>query len=273
VAVSGRPCAGGWGSAPCGRRGSAQDPRVQLRLVVVPETPAPEDALQRPVAHRVEQDRVDAVAQGRVRAVEHADVVPHGHGLGMRDEAALAPHRLVREHVVEQHGIEASQRQVAVRMHVIVVRHRHNAAGGLGVEENLVRDRAAERADASAAQVVERPDAQRVGGTHRQDLAELVVGHGDRQRRAPRRRVFDPAQADDEVAALHRRVNGCELDRLEARTKAQLPRDERRDVRLEAHDAGRIARVGLDVGRAALGVPAPDQFGGRRRRLRCGARG
>ena len=111
----------------------------------------------------------------RVPAVEDTDVVADGHRIRLRDETALPPHGLLREHVVEQHGIHTPERQIAVRMHVIVVRHRHHAALGLRGEEDFVRDRAAQRGDAPAAEIGERPEAGRVGLAHGQHFAELVV--------------------------------------------------------------------------------------------------
>ena len=61
------------------------------------------------------------------------------------------------EHVVEQHGIDAAEHQIGVRMHVVVVRHGREAVLPLGAQQDLVGDRAAERADRLAAQVGERP--------------------------------------------------------------------------------------------------------------------
>ena len=63
-----------------------------------------------------------------------------------------AGHRAVAplgEHVVEQHRVHAADHQVAVRMHVVVVRHDVQAVLALGAQQDLVRDGAAERADAS----------------------------------------------------------------------------------------------------------------------------
>ena len=58
-----------------GDRLAREQPRVERRLIVVPDPPLPEDALERAVAHRAAQDLVDAVAQRRVARRQHADVV------------------------------------------------------------------------------------------------------------------------------------------------------------------------------------------------------
>ena len=54
----------------------------------------------------VEQDGVDLVAQRRVLPVEHANVMADGLHARLGDEAALPAHRLLREHVIEQHRVD-----------------------------------------------------------------------------------------------------------------------------------------------------------------------
>ena len=66
-----------------------------------------------------------------------------------------------RQDVVEQHGIDAAEQQIAVRMDIVVVRHRLDAVLALGAEQDLVGDGAAERADVAAAQIGERAKTRR----------------------------------------------------------------------------------------------------------------
>ena len=80
-----------------------------------------------------------------------------------------AGHRAVTplgQHVVQQHGVDAPEHQIAVRMHVIVVRDRAQAVVALGAQQDVVRDRAAERGDAFPTQVGERPQASGIPGSH-----------------------------------------------------------------------------------------------------------
>ena len=51
-----------------------------------------------------------------------------------------------------------------------------------------------------------------------------------------------------------------ELDLDESRRAVERARDELRDLDIEADDLARVARVGLDERRAALGVTAPAKF-------------
>ena len=89
-------------------------------------------------------------------ADKHADVVTHGDCLRLHGDAG---HRLsppLGQDVVEQHRVEPADQQVAVRMHVVVVRHRLEAVLALGAQQDFVRDRAAERADAAAREIGQR---------------------------------------------------------------------------------------------------------------------
>ena len=124
-------------------------------------------------------------------------------------------------------------------------------------EQDLVGDRAAERPDAPAAQIGERAEARGVARPHGQHFAEFVVGDGDGERRASRRRVLDAAHPDVEVAARHRGVDRGDLD--EPRRPPE-PRDELGDLDVEADHARRVVRVGLDVRRAAFRVAAPAEL-------------
>ena len=55
---------------------------------------------------------------------KHADVVADAEVGRLIDEAGIAADAALREHLVEHHGIDAAQRQIAVRMHVVLVGHR-----------------------------------------------------------------------------------------------------------------------------------------------------
>ena len=122
---------------------------------------------------------------------------------------ALPP---LRQHVVEQHGVHAPDHQIAVRMHVVVVRHGAHPEIALGPQQDFVGDRAAERRDPLAAKIGEGSESRGVAVADAQHLAEFVVGQRDRHRRPPGRRVFDPAQADVGVAAGDALVDRIEAD-------------------------------------------------------------
>jgi hypothetical protein len=54
---------------------------------------------------------------------EYADVVANSHGHRLIHQTRIPPHSAVREHVIQQHGVDSSERQIAVRMHVVLVGH------------------------------------------------------------------------------------------------------------------------------------------------------
>ena len=85
------------------------------------------------------------VAQRRVLRRQDADVVADRDGLRLDREPGHRPMPALGEHVVEQHGVDASEHQIAVRMHVVFVRHGVQAVLALGAQQDLVGDRAAER--------------------------------------------------------------------------------------------------------------------------------
>ena len=97
------------------------------------------------------------------------------------------------------------------------------------------------------AQIGERAKLSGVGRADAQHLAKLIIRKGDRVAGAPRRRVLDAAQADVGVAARDRLIDRCKGDLDEARLAAQPPRDQLGDLDVEADDARRVGRVGLDV--------------------------
>ena len=124
-----------------------------------------------------------------------------GDRLRLDGEAAHGAMTALGQHVVQQHGVQPADHEIAVRMHVIVVRHHLHPVVARRAQQNVVGDRVAQCADGLAAQVGERSKARRVGVADAQHLAEFVVGQRDRHRRAPRRRVLSAAHADVGVAA------------------------------------------------------------------------
>ncbi len=144
-------------------------------------------------------------------------------------------------------------------MHVIVVRHGGDAVRALGVEQQVVGHRAAERGDALAFQIGERAIALAIAVADGEHFAELVIRDAGSERLAPRRNVFDAAQADVEVAALRGLIERGELHLQELRRPAKLAGDQLRDLDVEANELRGIARVGLDERRAAFGIAAPAQ--------------
>jgi hypothetical protein len=115
------------------------------RLVVVPHAPPAEDRLERAVAHRLAQDRVDPRHELGALGRRDDDVVADRHRLGLRVQARVTPHRALGEHVVEQHAVHAAEQQIAVGVHVVVVGDGSDAVLALGREEQVVGDGAAER--------------------------------------------------------------------------------------------------------------------------------
>ena len=176
--------------------------------------------------------------------------------------------------VVQQHGIHAAERQVAIGVHVVLVGHRHDAVrlpastAGCRRPAWLPASPRGGPPDRRACDTLAPSDCP-----HREDLAELVVGNRDRQAGAARGRVFDAAQADVEVAARGGRVEAREADLDEPRRAAEPIARAAARFHLEADDPRRIVRVGLDERRAAFGIAAPAQLrdGLRRRRTAMAA--
>ena len=77
---------------------------------------------------------------------------------------------------------------------------------------------------------------------------------------APRRRVFNPAQADLGVAALDGLIDGSKGNVDEAGFAPEAARDEIGDLDVEANDFVRLGGVRFDKGRAAFRVTRPEEF-------------
>ncbi len=183
--------------------------------------------------------------------------MPDRDGIRLNRESfqdAIAP---LGEHVVEQHRVEAADHQVAVRMHVVVVRHRVDTVIAFGTQQDVIRDRAAQRADVLVAQIRQRPEPRRIGVAYGEDFAEFVIRHGHRMRRPACRRVLDAAQADVGVTARDRLIDLPEVDVHEFRPPAEAASHQRGDFDVEADEIVRARRVGLDERRAAFGIASP----------------
>ena len=112
-------------------------------------------------------------------------------------------------------------------------------------------------------QIGERAIAIAIAVANREHFAEFVIRDAGGERLAPRRNVFDAAQADVEVASLRGLIERRELHLQELRRAAQLSRDQLGDLDVEADQLRGIARIGFNERRAAFGIAAPPQ------RLRC----
>ncbi len=91
------------------------------RLVVVPDIPLAKDRFERAVAHGLAQDRIHLIAQRDVLGRGDDDVVAGRERIGMRDQAGVAPHRAIGEHVVEH----APRRRGRAANPNTDARHRH----------------------------------------------------------------------------------------------------------------------------------------------------
>ncbi len=245
---------------------AVEDFRVEARLIVVPHLPFSEDPLEPAVTHCRAQDAVDAIAQRRLVGGQHANIAADGDGIVVRVQTRRAPHGSLRKHMVEQHGIDTSDRQVRIGMHVIVVRDRHDSGGSLRLEEQVVGDRAAQGPNTASAKIGERPDAIAIAGADSQDFAELVVGHRDRHCGSPTGRVFDSAQTDVEVSTSCRLIQRREHHLDKPWRSTEFRGDELGNLHVEAFELRRILWVGFDERASALGVAAPAEDG-------CGAFG
>ena len=187
-------------------------------------------------------------------------------GLGQNREPFHRSMPPLGEDVVEQDGVDASDQQVAVRVHVIVVRHRAEAVLALRAQQDFVRDRSAERADGLAPQIREGSNSSGVGVAHAEHFSELVIRDRHRERGASGGRVFDAAHADVRVAAGDALIDGLVLDVQKLRRAAETAGEQIGNLDIEADDAIGARRVGFDEGRAPLGVARPAQharrFGG-----------
>ena len=85
--------------------------------------------------------------KSRLAARHDDNVVAGSNGARLYGEARISPQGAIGQHVVEQHAVHTPEQQVAVGMHVVVVRNRANAMGPLRLEQRRVRNRAREGRD------------------------------------------------------------------------------------------------------------------------------
>ena len=76
-----------------------------------------------------------------------------GDGLRLDGDAGHLAAPALGDHVVEQHRVHAPEQQIAVRMHVIVVRHGLDVVAPAGAEQDLVCEGSSQRGHASPGQV------------------------------------------------------------------------------------------------------------------------
>ncbi len=183
--------------------------------------------------------------------------------LRLNDKSRQRAGATLGENIVEQHRVDAADHQIAVWMDVVVIRDRVDAELALGAQQYFVGDRAAQGADPPAAQIGERAPARRVAVAHAQHFAKAVIGHRRRHGRAPRRRVFDAAQADLGVAALDGLVDRRESDVDKTRLASEPAGDELGDFDVETDELVRLRGIRFDERRAAFRIAGPAEFAGR----------
>src|SRR5688572_25535376 len=120
------------------------------------------------------------------------------------DQTGIPSDAALREDVIEQHGIDTTDGQIAVWMHVVFVGHGDEAVLLTSRREQVVGERRSQGGNAASGQVGKRLIPGAIGGTDCEDLLELVVRNGDRESLTPRRTVFDTAQSDIEVLTCGR---------------------------------------------------------------------
>jgi hypothetical protein len=103
-------------------------------LIVVPDVPSSEDLLEPPVLHRAPQDDVYSVAKCSLVWSKDSDVSAECHWVAVCEEAGDATHCSICEDVIEQHRVDAPDRQVSIWMDIIVIRDRDEAVRLLRIE-------------------------------------------------------------------------------------------------------------------------------------------
>ncbi len=125
----------------------------------------------------------------------------HGNVVVAVGERGVAADTPLREHLIEQDRVDPAEGKIAIRVDVVFVRDRNNAEVLLCGDEQVVGERGSERGDPTPSQVAERAVPVGIRLPDGEHFAEFVIGNRDGQPGAPRRRIFDPAQADVEVSA------------------------------------------------------------------------
>ena len=222
--------------------------------------------LKRAVPHRPAENFVDRVTQRCIAGRQHADIMAHRDALRLDRKSRERATAALGENIVEQHGVQTTDHEIAVWMHIVIVRDRLKTKLAFGAEEDFISDRATEGADPPAPKVGEGAETRRVGVAHAQHFAKLVVGNGGGHGGAPRRRVFNPAQADLGVAPLDGLIDGSKGNVDEPGFAPEAARDEIGDLDVEADEFIRLGGVRFDKRRAAFRVTRPEEFTGAFRR-------
>ena len=170
-------------------------------LIVVPHLPTPEDRLEAAVAHRLFQDLVHPIAQLGVLGRQQTHVVARADIRRLIRQSRVAPNTALGQHLIEQHRVDASDRQIAVRVHIVFVGHQHDIVLGLRGCEDVEGERGAERGHSTTTQVGERAKPWSVRGAHGEDLSKLVVRNRDGESRPASGAVLETAQRDIEITA------------------------------------------------------------------------
>ena len=84
------------------------------------------------------------------------DVVTHADAGRLIGEPGMTTNTSLGEDFVEQHRIHTSDRQVGIRMHIVLVRNDDHAVVLFSSGEQIERQRCRERRDTTAAQIGER---------------------------------------------------------------------------------------------------------------------
>src|SRR5262249_3503571 len=160
--------------------------------------------------------------------------VAHSDNLRLnRKPREYAPAPLGKD-VVEQDGVETADHEIAIGMHIVIVRDRLDPKFSFGAKEDFVSDGAAEGTDTSAAQIVEGAKCRRVGIADTQHFVDLVIRNGGRHSGATRRRVFNPTQADLGIAALDGLIDGGKRNVQEYGLAPEAARNQVGDFDIEA---------------------------------------
>src|SRR5206468_1027278 len=112
-----------------------------------------------------------------------------------------------------------------------------------GPQQDVVRNRAAERADALTAKVPQGQQPGRIGITNAQHFAEFVVRDRRRERGTAGRRVLDPAQPHVRVVAIDRLIDRAEVDVDEPRRAPEAGGDQLRDLYVEPDERIRVGGI------------------------------
>src|SRR3954465_14550286 len=100
---------------------------MERRLVVVPHAPLLKNSLQRAIMHRGPKDFISGVTQRRITRRKHSDVVADREALRLDRESRDRTPTALGQDIVEQYRIETADDEIAVRIHVVIIRNRLNA--------------------------------------------------------------------------------------------------------------------------------------------------